>query len=243
MQYKPVIVFGYVSTLDTICSYILKSCKTYDFGVRSVLVGAEALTDEIAGKIQQVFKCPVFDRYSNMEMGILAQREFGRTYFKVNRASYYFECLKLDSDEWAEEGEVGRLVFTDLYNHAFPMIRYDTGDLGAYVKVDGEVFIKEIYGRRNDQITDSNDALVDPHNISRGLCGVKGIMQWQFIQKDRDKYLLKVTPSDSKLEIDDIQIRLKKVLGDGAEIEVEKVHELPVLNSQKRKSIVNEYKK
>ena len=243
LQYKPVIVFGYVSTLDTICSYILKSGKTYDFGVRSVLVGAEALTDEIAGKMQQVFKCPVFDRYSNMEMGILAQREYGKTFFKVNRASYDFECLKLDSDEWAEEGEVGRLVFTDLYNHVFPMIRYDTGDLGTYVKVDGEVFIKEVYGRGNDQITDSNDALVDPHNISRGLCGVKGIMQWQFIQKDRDIFLLKVTPSGSKLEIDDIQIRLKKVLGDGAKIKVEEVLELPVLNSQKRKAIVNEYKK
>lgn len=117
------------------------------------------------------------------------------------------------------------------------------GELALYNAHEKMLFIKEVYGRGNDQITDSNDALVDPHNISRGLCGVKGIMQWQFIQKDRDIYLLKVTPSGSELEIDDIQIRLKKVLGDGAKIEVEKVQELPVLNSQKRKAIVNEYKK
>ena len=243
LQYKPVTVFGYVSTLDTICSYILKSGKTYDFGVRSVLVGAEALTDEIAGKIQHVFKCPVFDRYSNMEMGILAQREYGKTFFKINMASYDFECLKLDSDEWAEEGEVGRLVFTDLYNHAFPMIRYDTGDLGTYVKVNGEIFIKEVYGRRMDQLNSVTGNIVNPHDFTRCLKDVEGIIQWQLIQKDKDAYLIRVILSDDDVCMNKVVNNLKKVLGDGAKIKVEKVHDLPVLNSQKRKSIVNEYKK
>lgn len=243
LQYKPVIVFGYVSTLDTICSYILKSGKTYDFGVRSVLVGAEALTDEIAGKMQQVFKCPVFDRYSNMEMGILAQREYGKTFFKVNRASYDFECLKLDSDEWAEEGEVGRLVFTDLYNHVFPMIRYDTGDLGTYVKVNGEVFIKEVYGRKIDQINDVDGKFVEPVNIINCMWNIQGVLQWQFIQKDKGVYLFKIIPIGDGPDIAELISRAKKVVGDSAKIKVEKVHDLPVLNSQKRKSIVNEYKK
>lgn len=241
LQYKPVIVFGYVSTLDTICSYILKTGKTYDFRVRSVLVGAEALTDEIAGKIQQVFKCPIFDRYSNMEMGILAQREYGKTFFKINRASYDFECLKLDSDEWAEEGAVGRLVFTDLYNHAFPMIRYDTGDFGTYVKVNGEIFIKEVYGRRMDQLNSVTGNIVNPHDFTRCLKEVAGIVQWQLIQKDKDVYVLKVIPSGGVFCMNEVVNSLKNVLGNTAKIKVEEVHDLPVPNSQKRKSIVNEY--
>ena len=243
LQYKPVIVFGYVSTLDTICSYILKSGKGYDFGVRSVLVGAEALTDDIADKIQQVFKCPVFDRYSNMEMGILAQREYGKTPFRINTASYYFECLKQDSDEWAEEGEVGRLVFTDLYNHAFPMIRYDTGDLGTYVKVDGEVFIKEVYGRKIDQISDVDGKFIEPVNIINCMWNIEGVLQWQFIQKDKGVYLFKIIPVGDGLDVEELINKAKKVVGDNAKIKVEQVHDLPVLNSQKRKSIVNEYKK
>lgn len=241
LQYKPVTVFGYVSTLDTICSYILSSGLVYDFGVRSVLVGAEALTADIADKIQQVFKCPVFDRYSNMEMGILAQREYGKTLFRINTASYYFECLKQDSDEWAEEGEVGRLVFTDLYNHAFPMIRYDTGDLGTYVKVNGEIFINEVYGRRMDQLNSVTGNIVDPHDVSRCLNGVEGIAQWQLIQKDKDAYLLRVILSGDHICMNGVVNSLKKVLGNTAKINVKEVHDLPVLNSQKRKPIVNEY--
>ena len=38
--------------------------------------------------------------------------------------------LKLDSDEPAEPGELGRIVVTDYYNKTFPMVRYDTGDTG-----------------------------------------------------------------------------------------------------------------
>lgn len=241
LQYKPVTVFGYVSTLDTICSYILSSGLVYDFGVRSVLVGAEALTADIADKIQQVFKCPVFDRYSNMEMGILAQREYGKTLFRINTASYYFECLKQDSDEWAEEGEVGRLVFTDLYNHAFPMIRYDTGDLGTYVKVNGEIFINEVYGRKIDQISDADGKFVEPVNIINCMWNIQGVLQWQFIQRNKGLYLLKIIPAGDGPDISEIINRAKNVVGDSAIIQVEEIDNLPVLNSQKRKSIVNEY--
>lgn len=38
------------------------------------------------------------------------------------------KSLKMDSDEPAEDGELGRIVITDLYNYAFPILRYDNGD-------------------------------------------------------------------------------------------------------------------
>lgn len=238
LEWKPVILFGYVSTLEIICNYVLASGKTYPFSCKSVLVGAEMLTAETVEKIQKVFGCPVFDRYSNMEMGIYAQREYGKNNFRVNKASYYFEVLKLDSDEPAQEHEIGRLVFTDLHNHAFPMIRYDTGDLGSWCMRSGERELETVYGRKVDTICDTRGGLVDPHRISRAMWGVAHITQWQFIQQDQGRYLLKLNVS-GQIDEDDIRSRMTGLLGNDAQVALEYVDDIPVMHSQKRKYIVN----
>lgn len=239
LEWKPRIIFGYVSTMETICDHILRSGHQYHFGCKAVLVGAEMLSAEIADKIQKVFECPVFDRYSNMEMGIYSQREFGKTNFIVNKASYYMEVLKLDADEPAAEHEIGRLVFTDLHNHAFPMIRYDTGDLGAYCVRDGEMEIETVYGRKVDTICDAQGNIMSPHSITNGMWGVQNIAQWQFIQKAQGTYVIKITATGDVDEVEVIR-RLRAQLGNTAVITVEYVEDIPVLHSQKRKYIVNE---
>lgn len=238
LEYKPVVIFSYVSALETICEYILSSGKSYDFNVKSILVGAEALTKEVYEKFYKVFKCPVFDRYSDMEMGILAQREFGKL-FRINKASYYFECLKLDKDEPTKEGELGRLVFTDLFNHAFPMIRYDTGDLGTYKTIDGEIYIETVYGRSLDQIYNEKMEIINPHDLSRSMSGITGIVQWQLIQKSINCFVLRCIAKSTFQQFEAID-RLRKILGTGVKINVELVDDIPVLNSQKRKAIINE---
>lgn len=243
LEYKPIVIFSYVGALVSICDDILASKKEYDFGVKSILVGAEALTEEAYQKIFNVFKCPVYDRYSNMEMGIYAQREYGKTAFRINKASYYFECLKLDSDEKVAEGELGRIVFTDLANHAFPMIRYDTGDLGTYKVVNDEVYIDVVYGRRLDQIYNSKGEIVNPHDISRMLQGIKGIAQWQLIQNDLEVFTFKYVVDGESVDMEDILFRLKSILGTSVKFDMEEKKEIPVLGSQKRKAIVNEMNK
>ncbi len=238
-EWKPYNIFGYTSTMETISDYILKTGREYDFGCKSILVGATALTDEIAQKIMSVFHCPVFDRYSNMEMGIYAQREYGKTNFIINKASYYFEVVKLDRDEPAEEHEIGRLVFTDLFNHAFPMIRYDTGDLGSYCMNGNNKELEKVYGRRVDSVYDANGNLLSPHGISTSMWGIQGIEQWQFIQKSKSEYTIRVIASGDIGE-DELLARFKKLLGDTSTVNVEYVADIPVLSSQKRKYIINE---
>ena len=46
------------------------------------------------------------------------QRKRMRVIILIPKAIYY-EILKLDSDEPAEPGELGRIVITDLYNTPF----------------------------------------------------------------------------------------------------------------------------
>ncbi len=242
-EWQPKIIFGYTSTLESICDYIAKSDRTYVFPqLHSILVGAEILTKEAAEKISAAFHCPIYDRYSNMEMGILAQREFGKTNFQINKSSYYFEVLKLDCDEPADAGELGRLVFTDLYNHAFPMIRYDTGDLGKYSIKNGEIEIAEVHGRKVDTVYSADGEMLSPHSVTNKMWGIKNVLQWQFIQVDTGKYLLKICRSGETDEADILQ-RLQAVLGDRARIDIQYVADIPVSNSQKRRYILNQMRK
>lgn len=240
--WAPNTVFGYVSTLVALSRRVLSRGLAGSLGVRSVLVGAETLSDPDAALISRAFGCPVFDRYSNMEMGIYAQREWGGGGFRVNKSSYYVEVLREGSDEPAPEGEAGRIVVTDLYNRAFPMIRYDTGDLGTMVRDPrGERALGCVWGRRVDSVYDASGALINPHGVTNGMWGVEGVRQWQFAQTGPGEYEVRVLPDgEAAIDPDDIASRLGPVLGPAARINVRRVVGIPVLGSGKRKYIVNE---
>ena len=238
-QWKPSTIFGYCSTMDAISSFIINNNIQLSYQCTSILVGGEMLSDDVAQRMFQAFKCPIFDRYSNMEMGIYAQREYGVSDFKFNSASYYLEIVKLDCDEPCKEGEIGRIVITDLYNKAFPMLRYDTGDLGSYVKHKGQIYLNNVLGRRIDTIFNTRGIAIDPHVISVQMWGVTNIKQWQFVQKSYNLYLIKIL-SSGVVDEDCIKTKFRNLLGNDATIEFVYVQSIPVTNSQKVRYIINE---
>jgi len=71
-------------------------------------------------------------------------------------AGVVVEILALNRDQPAEPGEIGRIVVTDLHNRAMPIIRYDTGDVGAFATTsDGAPDpdrLAIVEGRRLDRI-------------------------------------------------------------------------------------------
>jgi len=128
---------AYASTLEALGDYfrrkgISKVGKSKVFGVVS---GAEMLSDEVRDAISKVFQCRCYSRYSNQENGIIGQDDEESNVFILNEAHYIVEIFKIDGDELAADGEVGRIVVTDLYNYAMPMIHYDTGDIGSIVYI------------------------------------------------------------------------------------------------------------
>ncbi|MBQ4268789.1 MAG: phenylacetate--CoA ligase family protein [Clostridia bacterium] len=247
LEKKPRIIFSYASTLVELAKYILRahsSSNERSFSMKSVLTAGEGLSEENRSILKKAFKCKVYRRYSDMELGILGQDQGDGGSYRLNWGSYYFEVLKLDSDEPASYGEVGRIVITDLFNYAFPLIRYDTGDLGVLDKIQGESFpvLKEIYGRVRDCLWDIKGRLVSPAKISVQMWGVKGVKQWQCIQKSQYVYVMKLNV-EKIVDIDCIRNRMRAILGDLADIQFEFVDEIPVLSSNKRRAVICEWKK
>ena len=245
LEKKPRIVFSYSSTLIELAKYIERTeIPAEGFTTQSVLTGGEGLSDENRKLLEKVFGCTVYRRYSDMEMGILGQDTGDGSEYSLNWGSYYFECLKLDKDEPAEPGEAGRIVVTDLFNYAFPMIRYDTGDLGIMDSSKNEEFpvLKEIYGRVRDCVYAVNGTLISPAKISVTMWGSKAIKQWQFVQENKDSYVLKLNCSD-KIDSEMYISKFKEILGETADIKIEIVDEIPVTSSNKRRAVICNYQK
>lgn len=241
-------LIGYSAALGEISRHIQKyQVDTSDFCVKSVLPISESMPGEIRRQMERQFGCPVRAWYSNEENGIMGiQREEDEGYY-IDTESYYYEILKMDSDEPAEPGELGRIVITDLYNDAIPLIRYDNGDLAVAERKEKngrfKLYLKELYGRRGDMIYDCEGRIVSPFVLLNGLAMAKGIHQYRFIQEDVTKYTLWLNGDKEMIDEKGILAFIRPYFGSQAEITVEYLDEIPVLNSGKRKSFENRCEK
>lgn len=240
-------LLAYPSTLRTAVDFWAEHF-TNESSIRTIISTSETLTDEIREKLRNFFgdDVGIYARYSNTEQGVLGQETGDSGNYCLNWASYYFEILEMDSDEPVKERELGRVVVTDLYNKAFPLIRYDTGDVARmYRGVNGGLpELSELYGRRMDLIYDVNGEVVSPFLLCRTMRLSHGIEQWQFIQETETTYKLKITSNSVEKPCLEKEIEgFHKTLGQNAVISVEYVEDIPVMNSMKRKLIMSMLKK
>lgn len=245
LEKKPRIVFSYSSTLVELARYIDRTgIPKNGFSMTSVLTGGEGLSDENRKLLEKVFGCMVYRRYSDMELGILGQDMGNGSEYILNWGSYYFEILKIESDEPAVPGEVGRIVITDLFNYAFPMIRYDTGDLAILDDSIPNEFprLKEIYGRIRDCVYATDGRLISPAKVSVMMWGSESVKQWQFTQETKTDYVLKLN-CDKEIGEQVYIAKFKDLLGLNANIKVQFVDEIPVTASNKRRAVICNYHK
>ena len=231
-------VMGYASTLDALAEYLdKKNAKPDDFNVVTILSGSEVLTEKTRSILKKVFGCNVVSLYSNQENGMLAVECNENKEFHLNTSSYIFEFLKIDSNEPAEYGELARVVVTDLFNYAMPIIRYDTGDLAVRKRrpecsITTEV-IEALAGRRVDVVYDVNGKALSPFTITNGMWLFDKLKQFQIIQKGAKDYLFRVNDPDKAYSDDELIKTGREFFGTEANVMVERVNDVPVLASGK----------
>ena len=247
-QNGAVTLLAYGSTYTALKDYFIKNKITglENCHISGAVSGSDMLFDETREVVSQVFgKVPVISRYSNEENGVLGQDEGMNNVFCINEANYIIEIVD-DNDKPVDDGTVGRIVVTDLYNYAMPMIRYDTGDMGAIRTFDingrKKRCIYNFSGRKVDVIYDSEGNALSPHTITNYMWEFTEIRQFQLIQKNQNQYLLKLNVDASFQREEALSQTLKNILG-GMQLEIEYVDEIPVLSSGKRRYIINEWKK
>jgi phenylacetate-CoA ligase len=122
-KYSPPWLHGYPSLLSLIAGYLLERGKPLKITPRVVTTGAENLLPQQKDLMQKAFGCPVRQHYGQAE-AVANISECPSGHLHVDEDFSFVEFLPLD-----DQPDVYRIIGTNWSNPAFPLIRYDTGDL------------------------------------------------------------------------------------------------------------------
>lgn len=241
-------IIAYSSSLETIAKTIQAEGGS---GLNlprvvSIIGQSEPLSQEARNILFKALGTYPVGRYGMEEAGILAQQEVSLDgTYRMNLASHVVEVLKSDSDERASEGETGRVVVTDLFNKAQPLIRYETGDLAVVgARENGTDFVESLSrldGRGRERIYDVDDQPLAPMIAYNFWWKYPEIIQYQIVQRGRGHYLLRVDVSDSFDRESYLVEDFSRQVGSTARVEVEYSASDYRLASGKRRVIVSEY--
>ncbi|MHA7744963.1 hypothetical protein [Priestia aryabhattai] len=238
-------ILAYASTYDALKDYFNRygASKVGESIITGIISSSEMLFDDTRKSMSNAFNCKCISRYSNQENGIIGQDDTLNNVFLLNEANYIVEILKMSEDKPVVEGEVGRIVITDLYNYAMPMIRYDTGDIGSITLLDRDGVQKKAIvnfgGRKIDVVYDSYGNRLSPHTITNNFWSFPEIQQYQFIQETNTQYTIKINVDGLFKREQELKTLLLKLLGSEADITIQRVNEIPVMASGKRKYVIN----
>lgn len=154
-EYKPKIIIGYVGAINEFSNYIREE-NLYLPPPQAIWVTSSPISKLQRENIQDAFNAPIYDQYGYGEVFSLAAECYKHKGLHVFTDARYIEILDQKGNP-CRPGELGRIIITDLKNYCFPIIRYETGDMGKWIKgkcTCGVNFplIDHIKGRKTDMI-------------------------------------------------------------------------------------------
>ena len=150
--FQPHRLDGYSSSISMLAELALqgKLC----IRPQNVFVSGDKLTPSIEETIRKAWRAPIYNLYNAVESKYLAFKEASQDEMMVMDDLNLVEVLD-ESNRPVSPGEDGRVVLTNLYNHALPILRYELGDYVVLGKVRHDspfTPIGEIRGRVHDAL-------------------------------------------------------------------------------------------
>lgn len=236
---QPGAVFGHAHSIYIFACY-LRDHGITDLRPRGIVATSMMLLDHERKAIEEVFDCPVTNRYGCEEVGLIACECEEHRGMHLNLPHLYVEFLDGENKP-VKPGEPGKIVVTDLNNFAMPLIRYRVEDVGTFTDQPcscgrGLPILQRLEGRMADFLKLPDGGQVAGISlIERTLTKVPGIEQMQLVQEDLTGLNInRVKGSDHKPETDRALIsELQEVFGDSVSITIHDVSEIPQESSGK----------
>lgn len=241
---RPTLLFGHAHSLYVFAQQIkalgLKAIKPVGILSTSMMLLPHERTF-----IEAVFGVRVTDRYGCEEVSLIGCECEQHSGVHMNIEHLVIEFVKEDGS-YAEPGQPGHIVVTDLMNRAMPLVRYRVEDVGVPLDRQcscgrGLPLMGKVTGRVADFLIKQDGTKVAGVSlIENTLTSLPGIDQLQIIQERLDHILLNIVPG--KEYTPDVAHSLtdyfKGVFGTGIEVEPQLVGEiLPEKSGKYRFSI------
>ena len=150
-------IYGYASAIYLLAKYAQDHQVDMNH-MRGAFTTSENLTDVYRETIEKAFGCRVMDCYGSRDAGVTA--------YEVTSGNYHlgYSAYVEIADEIAPS--TGTLLSTNLLNMAFPLLRYNYGDVAELENnsnlYNGQV-LQKIYGRTSDVLRlDNGHVLTSP---------------------------------------------------------------------------------
>jgi len=244
--WRPTSLWGYASGLTAFAEFILKhhAGTPFDF-IRAVLTSSETLRPDQREIIEAAFgQGKVHDQYGSREMYIGAECRQHDGYHL--HAEILFLEIVDKHDRPCPPGEAGRILLTDLSNHAFPFIRYEIGDVGTMGSetpcLCGVTLprLARLEGRIADRIV-LRDRILTPPNFATLFSDMRGIRAYQIRQVSLDQLDVLMVPDHDYTDDFARYVRgaIEQMVGKDVRVVIQIVSDIPVSESGKRRFIVS----
>jgi phenylacetate-CoA ligase len=241
-RFKPKVLRGYPSALYLYANYLDKN-QTEIKGIKYVISSAETMYPYQREIIEKAFNCKVIEIYGCREFGLIAQECTKHNGFHIIAEHVFVEIL--DEEGYpCKPGKRGKIIITDLDNYGFPFIRYDIGDIGILSNKKclcgrGLPLIEKIEGRTWDVIVGANgNQLVGSFWLVKDI---EGIIQFQVIQEEFDKLILKLVVDKFFTEAEKLKLltRVYDNCGKDMKVDIQLLDKIPIPDSGKHKYIIS----
>ena len=185
--------------------------------LRHVRTVGEMLSVDLRARLVRMLGLPIEDNYSSQEAGIIALQCPAGELYHTMAESLVVEVLD-EQGLAAAEGEVGRVVVTDLHNFAAPLFRYELGD---YAEVGGPCrcgrtlpTFRRVLGRRRNLLMRADGSRFLPRAGFETFDEIAAIQQYQVIQHALDDIEFKLVSADalSPAQVEALAATLRKAL-------------------------------
>jgi phenylacetate-CoA ligase len=229
---------GYPSVLALLATYVLEHRVSLGYDLRWITTGAENLLPAQRDAMERAFGVRPRESYGMAE-GAANASECPAGRLHVDEDFAFVEFVPIDGSG------AHRIVGTNFTNEAFPLIRYDVGDI-AYVSGQtcgcgrpGRI-IDRIEGRREDYVLLPDGALIG--RLDHIFKDQVRVREAQIYQPDLRRVVLRVVRREDYAVQDEASLVLeaRQRLGDEIDIVVDYVPQLPRTAAGKLRFVVSD---
>jgi len=144
---------GYTTALVHFAKYLIRKnivLKDISPHLKCCIVTSEVCTPDDRELLEKAFGIRVVNEYGASEVGIIAfENPDGE--WVIQTDDLFVEVVD-EHNKPLPNGKAGKILITSLSNKAFPIIRYEIGDIGIIEEKKDKLILKDLLGRTRDMV-------------------------------------------------------------------------------------------
>lgn len=204
---------GYASVIANLATLIVQYKHKPIISVKYVTTGSENLLPTQIDIIKKAFPNALVRTHYGLSEGVANISQDIDGEWRVDTDFAHVEFIPIDE----ENPSRCRIIGTSFWNDAFPLVRYDTGDVALVEWVNGCAVVKSIEGRADETVLLPDGTRIGAASLSLIFKVVGTVKEAQIYQRSIDEVIIRlvVLPSyDKKCDEEKLLKEARVKLGD-----------------------------